>query len=128
MPGPLRNLPPWCVVQADGHRLCQTTRGLVPVQYWRVDQSPALIQRSLHRALRLAKPRQIIATVAEAHRHWWEERLWCVPARRRIVDESSGKPTVTLAAAMPLIEREERTDGLLVLQPADTFHTSEADT
>jgi mannose-1-phosphate guanylyltransferase len=126
MLGPLRNLPLWCIVQADGDRLCQTSCGLVPVQYWSTDQSPPLIQRGLHRALRLAKPRQIIATVADAHRHWWEERLWCVPARRRIVDESSGRPTVTLAAAMSLIEREAGSDAIVVLQPTDTFHASES--
>lgn len=125
MIGSLRSLPLWCIVQADGDRLCQTSRGLVPIQYWSTDGSLPMVQRSLHRALSIAQPRQIIATVADAHRHWWEQRLWCVAGRRRIVDESSGRPTVTLAAAMSLIEREAGADALLVLQPADTFHASE---
>ncbi|HVP34225.1 MAG TPA: hypothetical protein VMT09_11325 [Steroidobacteraceae bacterium] len=97
----------------------------MPIQYWSTGQSFPLIQRSLHRALRLAKPRQIVATVADAHRGWWSDPLWCVPAHRRIVDESSGRPTVTLAAAMALIERSSGKDALLVLQPADAFHASE---
>lgn len=122
----LRNLPLWCIVQSDGDRLCQTSRGLVPIQYCSTEENLPLIQRGLNRAQRLARPRQIIATVADAHRRWWEERLWCVPPHRRIVDESSGRPTVTLAAAMSLIEREAGTDALLVLQPADTFHASES--
>lgn len=122
----LRDLPLWCIVQADGDRACQTSRGPVPIQYWSPDQSLPLIQRSLHRALRLAKPRQVIATVAESHRHWWAERLWCVPERRRVVDESSGRPVVTLAAALSVVEREVGADALLVLQPADTFYASES--
>jgi len=125
MTGQVRDLPLWCIVQADGDRVCLTSRGPMPIQYCSTGQSFPLIQRSLHRALRLAKPRQIIATVADAHRGWWSDRLWCVPAQRRIVDESSGRPTVTLAAAMALIEHAAGKDALLVLQPADTFRANE---
>lgn len=121
----LSELPLWCVVQADGDRTCLTSRGPVPLQYWRTLESPALIQRSLHRALCIAKPQRIVATVADAHRSWWRDPLWCVPNRRRIIDESSGRPTVTLAAALSLIERETGGDALVVLQPADTFRASE---
>jgi mannose-1-phosphate guanylyltransferase len=118
-------LPLWCIVQADGDRVCLTSRGPVPIQYWSTPQSRPLIQSSLHRALRLTKPRQILATVADSHRNWWSDRLWCVPAERRVVDRSSGRPTVTLAAAMALIEREAGEDAMLVLQPADTFYAGE---
>jgi mannose-1-phosphate guanylyltransferase len=121
----LRDLPLWCIVQADGDRACLTSRGPVPIQYWSAPQCRPPIQHGLHRALRFTKPRQIIATVAESHRSWWADRLWCVPAHRRIVDQSSGRPTVTLAAAMALIEREAGKDAVLVLQPTDTFHASE---
>lgn len=121
----LSNLPLWCVVQADGDRVCLTSRGWVPIQYWRAQESPALIQRSVHRAFCIAKPQHVIATVAEAHRSWWSDPLWCVPASRRVVDESSGRPTVTLAAALALIEREAGRDALVVLQPADTFCASQ---
>ena len=125
MTGQCHDLPLWCIVQADGDRVCATNRGPVPIQYWSAGQSPSLIQRSLHRALRLAKPHQIIATVAAAHRDWWFDRLWCVPAHRRVVDELSGRLTVTLATAMALIGRATGQDALLVLQPTDTFHASE---
>jgi len=121
----LSDLPLWCVVQADGDRVCPTSRGSVPLQYWRTPESPALIQRSLHRALCIARPQRIVVTVADAHRSWWRDPLWCVPDQRRIVDESSGRPTVTLAAALSLIERDAGTDALVVLQPADTFHASQ---
>jgi mannose-1-phosphate guanylyltransferase len=115
----------WCVVQADGDRLCPTSKGPVPVQYWRTQESPAHIQRSLHRAFCITRPQCVVATVAEAHRRWWADPLWCVGSKRRIVDESSGRPTVTLAAALALIEREAGSEALVVVQPADMFHASE---
>ena len=125
MTGPLPNLPLWCILQADGDRLCLTTRGRIPTQYWSASVAPSLIQGSLHRALRIARPRQIITTVAASHRSWWSPPLWCIAPQHRIVDESSGRPTVTLAAAMALIERESNGDALLVLQPADSLLGSE---
>jgi len=118
-------LPLWCIVQADGDQTRLTSRGSVPIQYWRTQESPALIQRSLHRALCIAKPQQVVVTVANAHRIWWHDPLWCVPNRRRVVDQSSGRPTVTLAAALALIERKASGDVLVVLQPTDTFHAGE---
>jgi mannose-1-phosphate guanylyltransferase len=120
------DLPLWCIVQADSDRVCMTSRGAVPIQYWSAPEDLPLMQRSLHRALRLAKPRHVVATVASAHQNWWSDRLWCVPAHRRVVDESSGRPTVTLAAALALIEREAGQDTLLVLQPTDSFYASES--
>lgn len=125
MPDQPRNLPLWCIVQADGDRARLTSHGSVPLQYWGIGQGLTSMQRSLHRALRLASPRRTVVTVSEAHRNWWSDCLWCVPAQRRIVDESSGRQTVTLAAAMALIEREAGQDALLVLQPADTFHAGD---
>ncbi|HTT40264.1 MAG TPA: hypothetical protein VMH32_21640 [Burkholderiales bacterium] len=125
MLAPLSEPPLWCVVQADGDRMCLTSVGSVPIQYWRTHESPALIQRGLHRAFCIARPQHVVATVAEAHRSWWSDPLWCVPSARRIVDESSGRPTVTLAAALALIERQADGEALIVLQPADTFYASE---
>ena len=98
MPAQMSDLPLWCIVQADGDRLCVTSVGSIPIQYWRSQESPALIQRSLHRAFCIAKPQRVVATVAEAHRSWWCDPLWCVPPTRRIVDESSGSRQLTLAA------------------------------
>jgi mannose-1-phosphate guanylyltransferase len=97
----------------------------MPIQYCGTRDSPPPVQRSIHRALRITKPRQVVATVAELHRNWWQDLLWCVPPRRRIVDESSGRPTVTLAAALAVVEREAG-DPLVILQPADTFYASES--
>jgi len=118
------NLPLWCIVQADGDMTRLTSRGPVPLQYCKTADSPSPIQRSMNTALRMTKPRHIVATVAGTHRLWWSDPLWCVPPHRRIVDESSGRPTVTLAAALAVIERAAG-DALVVLQPADSFCASD---
>jgi len=124
MASALYKLPLWCIVQADGDRVYPTSRGPVPIQYWSTGDSPSLIQYSLHRALRLTKPRQIVATLAEAQRSWWSDPLWCIAPHRRVVDQSTGRPTVTLAAALAVVERAAG-DALVVLQPADAFYASE---
>jgi len=120
----LYNLPLWCIVQADGDKAYWTSRGPVPMQYCATGDSLPLVQRSIHRALSITKARRIVATVAAAHRHWWSNPLWCIAPQRRVVDESTGRPTVTLAAALAIIERAAR-DALLVIQPAEAFRAGE---
>jgi mannose-1-phosphate guanylyltransferase len=124
MTSPLYNLPLWCILQADGHKSISTNRGAVPVQFCRTKASPPLVQRCVQRALCLTKPRHIVATVADAHRSWWSGPLWCVAPHRRIVDASTGQLTATLAVALAVVERAAR-DAVVVVQPADTFCTSD---
>jgi mannose-1-phosphate guanylyltransferase len=95
------------------------------MQYCTTGKSRPLIQRSIHRALSITKSRRVIATLAEAHRQWWSTPLWCIAPRRRVVDESAGRPTVTLAAAVAIVERAAP-DALLVIQPADAFRAGDA--
>ncbi len=125
MASALHNLGLWCIVQADGDKACLTTRGSVPIQYCTTEDAPSLVQRSIHRALRITNPRRVVATVAQGHWKWWWGPLWCVPACRRIADESTGRQTVTLSAALALIERAAQ-DAVVVLQPADTFFAGES--
>jgi mannose-1-phosphate guanylyltransferase len=124
MTSELDKLPLWCVLQADGDKAVPTTRGPVPIQYCRLGDSPMLIQNGMRRALYVTRPRHIVVTVAEPHRTWWVGPLSCVPPQRRVVDESSGRLTVTLAAALALVERETP-DAIVVLQPADMSCESE---
>jgi hypothetical protein len=91
MASSVRDLPFWCIVQADGDRLHLTSQGRVPIEYCHIQESLPPIQRSLHRALRITRPRQVVVTLAEVHRKWWLDPLWCVPPHRRVVDESSGR-------------------------------------
>ena len=125
MTSPLYSLPLWCILQADGDKAISTNRGAVPVQFCSTKASPPLIQRCLQRALRVTKPRHVVATVAEAHRNWWSDPLWCVAPHRRVVDASTGRQTVTLAVALAVVERAAR-DAVVVVQPADTFCTSDS--
>ena len=117
-------VPLWCVVQADGDKAYLTSAGAVPIQYCRMGDSPQLIQEAMGRALRISGPRQVVATVADSHRGWWSGPLWCVAPQRRIVDEMTGRLTVTLAAALALIERAAP-EALIVIQPTDAFCASE---
>src|SRR5262245_52492056 len=108
MTSPLYSLPVWCVLQADGDKAISTNRGAVPVQFCSTKASPPLVQRCVQRALRVTKPRHVVATVAEAHRIWWSDPLWCVAPHRRIVDASTGRLTVTLAVALAVVARAAR--------------------
>jgi mannose-1-phosphate guanylyltransferase len=117
-------LPLWCILQADGDKAISTNRGAVPVQFCSAKASPPLVQRCIQRALLVTKPRHVVATVAEAHRVWWSDPLWCVAPQRRIVDASTGRLTVTLAVALAVVERAAR-DAVVVIQPADTFCASD---
>ena len=119
----LDKLPLWCIVQADGDKACATSGGSTPIQFCRMGDSPSLLQCALHRALNVAPRRRVIATVAAAHRRWWSQPLWCVSGERRIVDQSTGRLTVTLAAALALIEKEDA-DALVVVQATDAFCAS----
>jgi hypothetical protein len=47
MAGRVRDLPLWCIVQADGDRVCLASRGPMPIQYW--TSSPTLRQIILGR-------------------------------------------------------------------------------
>ena len=125
MTSPLYSLPLWCILQADGDKAISTNRGAVPVQFCSTKASPPLIHRCLQRGLRVTKPRRIVATVAEAHRIWWSDPLWCIAPHRRVVDASTGRPTVTLAVALAVVARAAG-DAVLVVQPADTFCTSDS--
>ena len=116
--------PLWCIVQADGDKACLTSQGTVPIQYCRLGDAPPLLQQGVQRALRVTTPRRVVATIADVHRHWWLGPLWCIPPQRRIVDESTGRLTVTLAAALALIERLTA-DAFVVIQPTHTFRVNE---
>ncbi|MFL6603039.1 MAG: hypothetical protein ACJ8R9_17165 [Steroidobacteraceae bacterium] len=125
MTSPLYNLPLWCILQADGDKAISTNYGAVPVQFCSTKASPLLVQRCVQRALCVTKPRHVVATVAEAHRSWWSGPLWCVAPHRRIVDATTGRLTVTLAVALAIVERTAR-EAVVVVQPADTFCTSDS--
>jgi mannose-1-phosphate guanylyltransferase len=107
----------WSIVQADGDRAYPTTSGPVPVQFCGVGDSPSLLQCALHRALSVTDRRHIVATVAARHRRWWSPPLWCLPEEHRIIDQSTARLTITLAAALALIERFDAAARVIVQVP-----------
>lgn len=124
MTGIPANVPLWCIIQADGDKAYATSRGSVPVQFCSIGGSQSLLQCNVQRALHFVRPRHVIATVAAGHRRWWSGPLWHVPPQRRIIDESTGRLTVTLAVALALVERSSA-DALVVVQPGDAFCSSQ---
>jgi mannose-1-phosphate guanylyltransferase len=123
---PINNSPVrWCIVQSDSDRshlsaLNRTDKRQIPIQYCCVGERLELIQRAMQRALRISSPGKVIVTVAEDHRTHWMRTLWSVPCYRRVIDMSSGRQTITLAAAAALIERTDP-GAVVVVTPADAF-------
>jgi mannose-1-phosphate guanylyltransferase len=114
----------WCIVQADRDTAAATPCGPVPIQFCSaLPGSPSFLQRSLKLALQLVNCRRLIVTVAETHRAWWSEPLWWLPARRRIVDDSTGRLTVTLAVAVAQIERLAA-NAIVVVLPTDRLYAA----
>lgn len=71
-----------------------------PVQYSRFAEPATLLQKTLHRARRIAAANRILVTAAEAHRAHWQPALWFIPAEHRFVSESPGWSSLTTAAAV----------------------------
>jgi mannose-1-phosphate guanylyltransferase len=110
----------WSIVQADGDKAYPTASGAVPVQFCSIGDSASLFQCALHRALSVTDRRHIIATVTARHRRWWSPPLWCLPEKHRIIDQSTGRLTITLAGALALIERSDA-DARVVVQVPEAF-------
>jgi len=125
----IEDVPRWCIIQSDGDRahlgtLTRVGASRVPIQYCRLGEPSQLAQRALQRALRVCVLQQVVVTTAESHRAWWSGPFWAVPARHRVVDESSGRQTVTLAMAVVAME-QEAPDAILTVMPADAFCANE---
>ena len=125
MPGTLLGLPLWCIVQGDGDKASATPSGSVPLQYFSWGNEVPPMRASLNRAVSVAGARRVIATVADAHEGWWHDPLRRIPPQHRVVDELTGRHTITLTAALAIIERITE-EALVVVQPADRFLASDA--
>jgi len=115
----------WCIVQSDGDRshlspLNHLDVRRVPIQYCCIGERITLLQQTMQRALRITAPPRVVVTLAAGHRAYWAGPLWSVPAHRRVIDESTGRHTISLAVASTLIEKAD-SQALAVLMPADAF-------
>src|ERR1700736_5628294 len=85
--------PDWIVSEnADAHS--------APIQYCGLGEPTTMLQKTLHRARRIADATRILVTVAEAHRSHWEPALWFTRTEHRFLSESPGWSSLTTAAAV----------------------------
>jgi mannose-1-phosphate guanylyltransferase len=95
----------WCIVVADSagpdwplSRDINADRA--PVQYCGLGEPTTLLQRALHRAVRISHAARVMVTAAEAHRSYWQRALWFMRPENRFVSESPGWSLLTTAAAV----------------------------
>jgi hypothetical protein len=95
----------WCIVVADAagptRRVPEQSRSNgVPIQYCGLGEPTTMLQKALHRAVRLSAAARVLATAAEVHRMHWQGALWCVRPEHRFVSECPGWSALTIASAV----------------------------
>jgi len=117
-----RQTSPWCVVIADDHGhdwapVLNTHEAPSPVQYARFGGSTTLLQRALARATHIAPASQVMVTVLDEYRDFWEPSLWFVRPEHRFVCEGRAESTLTSAAAVLKIA-DASPSNVVVIAPA----------
>jgi hypothetical protein len=94
---------PWCMVVADAAaptwRIPEKKRW-APAQYCGFGQPTTMLQKALHRAIRVSEAGHVLVTAAEAHRLHWEGPLWYVRPEQRFVSACPGWSALTTASAV----------------------------
>jgi hypothetical protein len=95
----------WCIVVADAagptRQVPEQSCSIgVPIQYCGLGEPTTMLQKALHRAVRLSAAARVLATAAEAHRMHWQGALWCVRPEHRFVSECPGWSALTTASAV----------------------------
>jgi mannose-1-phosphate guanylyltransferase len=119
----------WCVVVADAAGpewpISQDTSvQSAPVQYCGFGEPTTMLQKALHRAVRISHPARVMVTAAEAHRSHWQQALWFMRPEQRFVSESPGWSLLTTAAAVLSIAVRTPT-ALITLLPARCYVADE---
>jgi len=110
----------WCVVVADDHgpEFVPLTTGDVkmsPVQYCGFGDPVTLLQKTMHRALRIAHPSQIAVTVREDNRTRWEPALWFIRPEQRFVSDTRMTSSLATAAALLPIAADSASNVVTIL-------------
>jgi len=118
LPGSARQA--WCIVVADDHgpEFVPLTTGNVkmsPVQYCGFGDPATLLQKALHRAMRIAHPSQIAVTVREDNRARWESAFWFLRAEHRFVSDHRMISSLTTAAALLSIAADSASNVVTIL-------------
>ena len=94
---------PWCIVVADAaapNWRIPEKRHWAPVQYCGFGQPTTMLQKALHRAIRVSGAGRVLVTAAEVHRSHWEGPLWYVRPEHRFVSVCPGWSGLTTASAV----------------------------
>jgi len=110
----------WCIVVADDHgpEYVPSIAGVAstsPVQYCGFGEPTTLLQKALHRALKIAPATQIAVTVREQDRGRWEPALWFLRPERRFVSDSRMTCSLTMAAALLSIAADSPSNVVTIL-------------
>jgi mannose-1-phosphate guanylyltransferase len=83
-----------------------------------------MLQKALHRAVRISHPTRVMVTAADSHRSHWQRALWFMRAEHRFVSASPGWSLLTTAAAVLSIAARTPT-ALITLLPARCYVADE---
>jgi hypothetical protein len=86
-----------------------------PVQYCGFGDPATLLQKALHRAMRIAHPSQIAVTVREENRARWESSFWFLRAEHRFVSDQRITSALTTAAALLSIAADSPSNVVTIL-------------
>jgi mannose-1-phosphate guanylyltransferase len=119
----------WCIVVADAAGPQwpvseDINAQSAPVQYCGLGEPATMLQKALHRAVRISHPARIMVTAAEAHRSHWQRALWFMRAEHRFVSESPGWSLLTTAAAVLSIA-VRTPNALITILPARCYVADE---
>jgi mannose-1-phosphate guanylyltransferase len=110
----------WCIVVADDHgpEFVPSATGVAkmsPVQYCGFGDPTTLLQKALHRAMRIAHPARIAVTVREDDRERWESALWFLRSEHRFVSDTRMTSSLTTSAALLSIAADSASNVVTIL-------------
>jgi mannose-1-phosphate guanylyltransferase len=119
----------WCIVVADDHGpeyvpAIADVAKTSPVQYCGFGEPTTLLQKALHRALKMAPASQIAVTVREENRDCWEPALWFLRPECRFVSDTRMTSSLTTAAALLSIAADSASNVVTIL-PARCYVANE---
>jgi mannose-1-phosphate guanylyltransferase len=119
----------WCIVVADAAGpewpvSEDINARTAPVQYCGLGEPTTMLQKALHRAVRISHPARVMVTAAEVHRLHWQPALWFTRAEHRFLSESPGGSLLTAAAAVLSIAARTPT-ALITILPARCYVADE---
>jgi len=120
---------PWCIVVADSHGpewrlLSEDEKDRWRCNYCGLGEPITLLQKAVHRAMRVAPASHVMVTAIDEYRKQWQPALSCVRPEHRFVGDSRSSSSLTVAAALLSIA-EESASHVVTIIPATCFVVNE---